>query len=1710
MTKSTRRLKSPGRMLERLEPRMLLAGDLVAHWAADDLGDENGATITAWADSVASINGNSSGEPTLQKNTLNGRSVVRFDGADGADLIRIDNRDSPVSGADDFTVAVVFATSSAGADANDGPWFEHVGIVDSSTAGFGTDWGISLNGTGQIAAGMGGGFGQPTSTVYSAQQGLHDGEHHVAVFTRSGSTISLYVDGGDASTTNDASAAARSASIDLVFGGIQGGVNTTPFTGDIAEVRFYDGFMSGDEATSLHDEIQAVYQNGEPQSVDDEYSTPEDPLLFVISAADGVLANDVDPDGDSLTATLIETVKHGTLSLNRNGSFIYTPDADFFGTDTFTYAAQDFRPGVAAAVSIQVLPVYDPATPNSDSYQSLANNVLTIDAADGVLSNDLNPDLTELTAVLESDVAAGSLTLNADGSFSYDPQQFAGATSFTYRIDDGTRLSSPQTVTLNINTPPAASGDSYEIAEDVELTIAVVDGLLANDLDEEGDSLSVSLVSAPINGTIELNADGSFRYAPTENYSGPDSFTYQVADWIDTSEVATVQLTVNAVDDPPVGRPEVFLTDVGGSISKSAEDGVLQNDFDIDSAMFDAELVSGPADGTLTLESDGSFSYTPNAQFMGTDSFSYRTSDSTSSSEVVDVQLFVGTSPVQISEFLTASTDSLATRTRTTADDSFGGDESHEDWIELQNLTPFPLDVSGFHLTDDDNSPEKWEVPAGTIVPASGHLVMFASRLNVTDPDLDEMGLFHTNFTLGVEGEYFAITSPDGVAIHEFNQYPQQVPGVSYGLTDAGTLAYFVAATPGEVNGQAYEGVVNDTVFSVDRGFYSEAFQVAISSELPGVQIRYTTNGSAPTVTTGQVYSGPIDITTTTNLRAAAYRDGFHASRVTTHTYVFIDDVINQGNSPEGYPDMFGLGPPNNHPWGARPADYEMDPEITQSLKYKDLMDDALLAIPSISIVTSIDDMFGAENGIYQNTDNHGVEWERPASIEMILPDGSTAFQIDAGVRMHGGASREPWKNPKHGFRLKFKGIYGYDDLDYDWFGGDAATSFDEIVLRAGSNQAWTHHNNFEGDNRSRGQYIRDQWVNDTYREMGHPAPHNDYAHLYVNGLYWGLYNPKERPKSDFMASYLGGEEHQYDVLNAGSLLDGNTDAWRELNDREHRDLADDAKYEQFSEMLDIDPFIDYMIMNHYGANIDWDSHNWYAAHRREPEDGKFIFVPWDGEFFFIRPNDNKVRSVEANPGRLFRNLQSNDEFLMRLADRIQMHMFNDGLLTPDPVVERWDARSSQIDVAIIGESARWGDFRRDVDRQGIAGPFELIERDVQWMAERERLMTEYFPVRTGIVVEQYRSAGLFPATDAPQFNVRGGRVSSADSIELTSPVGTIYYTTDGSDPRLPGGTLSPTAIEYAGAFNLDEPSLVRTRVLNDVEWSAIDEAFFSVDVELADSSNLRISEINYNPAAPTELEIAAGFNNNDDFEFIELLNISDQRIDLTNVQFARVEVDGGTEGVDFAFAEATILEPGHRLVVVEDASAFESRYGNDLTVAGQWAGQLSNGGEQITLMAGDTLVHQFSYDDGWFPSTDGDGFTLESAEPLTQDLAQWGAKDGWKASSRAGGSPAATSRIPGDSNHDGVFDSSDLVIVFRAAEYEDDVDGNSTFEEGDWNGDGDFNTTDLVYAFQAGTYENAAVAMPPRASIFGAADELRKKRTHLFAQAFDEVVCHQ
>ncbi|MCA9214599.1 MAG: lamin tail domain-containing protein, partial [Planctomycetales bacterium] len=214
----------------------------------------------------------------------------------------------------------------------------------------------------------------------------------------------------------------------------------------------------------------------------------------------------------------------------------------------------------------------------------------------------------------------------------------------------------------------------------------------------------------------------------------------------------------------------------------------------------------------------------------------------------------------------------------------------------------------------------------------------------------------------------------------------------------------------------------------------------------------------------------------------------------------------------------------------------------------------------------------------------------------------------------------------------------------------------------------------------------------------------------------------------------------------------------------------------------------------------------------------------------------------------------------------------------------------------------------------------------------------------------------------------------------------------------------------------------------------------------------LRVSEIMYNPPDPTNAEAAEGHNNNDDFEYVELVNIGTETIQLADARF--VAVDGLGFGFDFATSVITELAPGETILVVENMAAFQTRYGNDLPVAGQWTGRLSNAGETITLQAGENIIQRFAFDDAWYPTTDGEGESLVIVNAAA-DLESWGQRDGWSSSGMVGGSPGRITGRPGDVNGDGVFDSSDLTAVLQAGEFEDGIDGNSTFAEGDWNGDG-------------------------------------------------------
>jgi VCBS repeat-containing protein len=1683
-----------------LESRQLLAGDLVSHWLADDLSAivADGQTVMQWTDRVGSQVATTVGAPKVMHGELSGRAVVRFDASDGNDMFRLPANNSPMSGAADYSISAVFRTDGTGLAAGGANWYEGTGIVDGTRLGFGKGWGVSMDAQGRISTGLESGFLAPVHTLTSTETGLANGQVQVVTVTRSGGELALYINGGPASTLSGADASPRD-SIPLVIGGLESGAN--PFTGDIAEVRIYDGRLSAGEVAGLHAQLESFYHNQAPQAVADVYSLSEDPAPFgfaSFSANVGVLANDTDAEGDAIVAELVTPTQHGNVSLNADGSFSYAPAKNFFGTDFFTYVARDGQASAVTTVTLNVSNTYDAATAVADQYQTLPTQTLNVSGLAGVLANDVNPDQVNLTAQVVGAVSQGSLTLNADGGFQFNPQGLAGTATFSYRVHDGTGHSAPATVTIIVNTPPTATDDTWTVNEDTTFVRTAANGLLANDQDPDGDALTVTVIDLPTQGTLAWQADGSFTYAPAADYFGPDQFTYRLNDGRDDSGLATVRLTVQAVNDSPVGSADSYYRPPGEVFDVGSDRGVLVNDTDIDSGTLTAVVAQQPAHGTLQLRADGSFIYTPNANFTGTDSFTYRASDGAAQSSPVQVNLLVGAPPVAISEIMAANATGLSTRVRTQPNGSFSGERETPDWIELVNLTSADLDLGGYHLTDDPDLTTKWQIPTGTIVPGGGHLVVYADGRDIRDPALDETGRLHTNFRFNVSGEYVAVVAPSGDVLDSVDDYPLQRADISYGRSASGQWGYLKTASPGVANAnEQFAGLLPSLTVSVPRGFYRDAFPVTLAHETPSSVIRYTTDGSQPTATNGSIYGGPIAITTTTVLKAAAFLDNFLPSDVTAHSYIFPAAVLQQDNS----------GLEGAVRWGHVGPDWAMDPIIVnhENPEIRPVEDD-LLRIPTVSLSIDTSLMFGS-SGIYIRGENI----ERPVAFEYIDPAaGDNGIQTNSTVQIVGGSSPQRWKSDKLSMRVRFTEDAGESELAYPLFGPGAARSFDTLVVDARLNNVW-HYGGGSSPQTQRNiaQYMRDEFAADLQRAAGGTATHGQHVHVYLNGQYWGIHTLHERPDENFAAHYLGGDSLEYDVIkhNVNDVVNGSNDSYRELAATlAGSGTLSDENYAKAAELLHVDDFIDYMLVNFYGGNQDWDHQNWYASRNRV--DGQWRFHSWDAEKVLQGVRDDSTSINNANsPTAFHRRLSTHPEYALKFQDAVREHFFHDGAMTPDAAAALYKWRSDQIDPVMRVESARWGDNQID---NGARKRYTRLD----WVATRDGFMTTYFPQRTDIVLGQFTRRGWWDGNRVVDFQVNGttqygGVITPGSQLTMSSTAaGTYYFTQDGSDPRLAGGDVSPGAVAYSSSVPLPQTTHIMARLLQaDGSWGPLSHATFSTAVP-ADATNLRIAELNYHPSDTTPAEEAAGFTDADEFEFIELLNIGNQRIDLSNVRFEQTVNGSDVQGLQFDFATSTIRElgPGERLVVVENWEAFERRYGSGLPVAGVWSGGLSNAQERLVLKAGDQVIGDFVYLDDWHPTTDGEGYSLQAVNE-TGSPDNWGTAAAWKPSSRLGGSPGtadSSGPIPGDSNGDGIFNSSDLVAVFQAGKYEDLIAGNATFAEGDWNGDGDFTTADLVYAFQQGTYVAGAVPVAFE-SMFSAWNEPNRRKPRAVDAAFAE-----
>jgi len=744
----------------------------------------------------------------------------------------------------------------------------------------------------------------------------------------------------------------------------------------------------------------------------------------------------------------------------------------------------------------------------------------------------------------------------------------------------------------------------------------------------------------------------------------------------------------------------------------------------------------------------------------------------------------------------------------------------YDDWIEIYNYGSQILDLGGLYLTDDLSVPDKWQIPSATIILAGGYRLIWA------DDDTADAGL-HANFKLDADGEEVALFDSDGIIEIDSITFPAQTTDISYGrYPDANNeWLFFEFPSPEQENEGGVPGVVADTKFSQDHGFYSVPFEVEISTETHGAMIVFTTDGSAPSVddslniVNGTLYTEPITISGTTNLRAAAFKLGYLATNVDTQTYLFTSDIIQQTRE-----SALAAGLPSS--WGSRSADYEMDPDIVYDARYRDNIKNALTSIPTMSIVVKQEDMFGT-GGVYSNPN---ANIEKPASVELIYPDGTQeGFQVNCGIKIIGGASRR--RSLKNSFRLLFKGIYGPTKLRFPLFGPDAASEYNTIVLRSSFNDGYGWN-----DARFYEQFTRDEYIRILQRDMGQVSPNNIIVHLYINGLYWGLYFPCERPDASFSASYYGGDEEDWDTFSHPGidLREGNDSALNQMtalcrqasNSHEayqklQGNNPDGSRNPDYPWLLDVTNYIDYLILNFCVNNSDWPWNNYWFGRKRTADSTGFKFHSWDAEISLYLPGDGRDRAdMDLDRTQDFRNvgqfngyLIENDEYRMFFADRVHHFLFNDGVLRPEYMRSLYLDIADKVEMPVICESARWGDMHHHPP----------LNQD-DWYNMRDWLLDNFFQQRHDIVLQQLKNAGLYPEVDAPRFLVNnvhrhGGEISSEDLLGFqnsnASPGGVIYYTLDGTDPRLPATTEPSNQITLVPE-NASKRVLVPTGTISD------------------------------------------------------------------------------------------------------------------------------------------------------------------------------------------------------------------------------------------------------------------------------------------------------
>jgi hypothetical protein len=706
------------------------------------------------------------------------------------------------------------------------------------------------------------------------------------------------------------------------------------------------------------------------------------------------------------------------------------------------------------------------------------------------------------------------------------------------------------------------------------------------------------------------------------------------------------------------------------------------------------------------------------------------------------------------------------------------------DWIELYNNGEEAVNLGGWSLSDDLMEPLKWSFPVGTTISAGEYLVVLAD-----DPDNPVEGgdFLHTNFKLASGGEYVGLYNSGGNPVSEISpKYPRQFPNYSFGLTADGQWRYFQTPSPGQSNlGNEFVGKADAPDFSQKGGFYDDALVVTLSSMTPEVTIRYTTDGSEPTLENGSDYTLPLSLNSINSrrghvIRARSFRDGFIASNIKTNTF-----LINQDPRVRTGPALVYAGDPERalyDPFG-------------------------VLAINGGSFPGN--KWRPSRKSDYNNVINRGRAYERPIHAEYYFKDGTAGFRSDVGLRVAASSysrprmqltqtSASPWPDSavqKPSFNLYFRDDYGNPSVSLP-LNGPARTfsGYERFRIRAGKNDI-------------RNPFIIDELFRRLSSDMGNGASLGVINSLYVNGSLKGYYNMVERLREPFFRSlHSNNDGAQWDVLQYegnDNIAEGDKTAWDDMISRLNAAI-NTQNWQKVLEVADVENMANYYLLNIYGATWDWPHNNWVAAKERSFE-GRYRLYVWDAEGAMNnagnRPvSQEMIRNYIAGTSTgqngqtgtrgelrdLWRGLNRWEEFRLLFADQIQKHLFNGGIL------DDRDQSNSHIRKRFDGLKSEFEDLLRLIENQAVN-----TGKVLRWTnpaSGRRRYLL-------GPVRQDFRDNNLWPEIAPPAFSQFGGTVSEGYPLLITNDNTMFYYTTDGSDPRMPGGAPNPNAISQTGGL---------------------------------------------------------------------------------------------------------------------------------------------------------------------------------------------------------------------------------------------------------------------------------------------------------------------